>query len=205
MSNLTILKTSIRKFNDLYSLNDLHSASGGEEKHRPTFFIRLDTTKDLITEIESENSDVQICTSTKSFRTGQNKGTWACEELVLAYAMWISPKFHLIVLRAFLNMHKQQCLPQQLALPEPEPTMTVELKVSEWRKLVSVWLQFTRFEESVRYLIRALGLERFGSTHTENSVVFNQTLCYQNLKDTADIVQRLSRQLPTKLKRLAKF
>ena len=52
------------------------------------------------------------------------RGTYACEELVLSYAMWISPKFHLIVLRAFLAMHRNQ--PQQLALPEPEKKFTFE-------------------------------------------------------------------------------
>ena len=35
--------------------------------------------------------------------------------IVIAYVMWISAKFHLIVLRAFLAMHRNQ--PQQPALP----------------------------------------------------------------------------------------
>ena len=50
---------------------------------------------------------VQICTlPVKTVRGGKNPSTYACEELVIAYAMWISPKFHLVVLRAFLNLHK---------------------------------------------------------------------------------------------------
>ena len=112
MSNLAILNTSIRSHENLFSLNDLHVASGGKDKHRPSFFIRLDTTKDLVAEIEQDNSN-----ALKVIR-GTQGGTYACEELVIAYAMWISPKFHLIVLRAFLAMHRNQ--PQQLALPEPE-------------------------------------------------------------------------------------
>lgn len=111
MSNLAILNTSIRSHENLFSLNDLHVASGGKDKHRPSFFIRLDTTKDLVAEIEQDNSN-----ALKVIR-GTQGGTYACEELVIAYAMWISPKFHLIVLRAFLAMHRNQ--PQQLALPEP--------------------------------------------------------------------------------------
>ena len=112
MSNLTILKTAIRTFENLYSLNDLHIASGAEAKHQPSLFIRLDTTQELISEIQKETDKGNIL---QSFRSGVNRGTYACEELVIAYAMWISPKFHLIVLRAFLAMHRNQ--PQQLALP----------------------------------------------------------------------------------------
>ncbi|WP_425287201.1 KilA-N domain-containing protein [Haemophilus influenzae] len=108
MSNLTILKTAIRTFENLYSLNDLHIASGAEAKHQPSLFIRLDATQELISEIQKETDKENIL---QSFRSGVNRGTYACEELVLAYAMWISPKFHLIVLRAFLAMHRNQ--PQQ--------------------------------------------------------------------------------------------
>ena len=103
MSNLAILNTSIRSHENLFSLNDLHQASGGKSKHQPSFFIRLDTTKDLVAEIEKDSE-------TKALKTirGTQGGTYACEELVIAYAMWISPKFHLIVLRAFLAMHKAE-------------------------------------------------------------------------------------------------
>ncbi|URH74560.1 KilA-N domain-containing protein [Pasteurella multocida] len=120
MSNLSILNKSIRVVGGLYSLTDLHKASGNEIKHKPTFFLRLDQTKDLIAEIEKE-SKLQICNSVKVIHGGVNSGTYACEELVLSYAMWISPKFHLIVLRAFLAMHRGEVKPQQLALPEPKP------------------------------------------------------------------------------------
>ncbi|MDD2167358.1 KilA-N domain-containing protein [Glaesserella parasuis] len=140
-TQLTILKTSIRTFENLYSLNDLHLASGGEDKHRPTFFIRLDTTKDLVKEIESENSDVQICTSIKSLRTGVNKGTWACEELALAYATWVSPKFHLVVLRAFIAMHKGGLQNSTQIVPlEPKP---------------DVVLPHEKAEQIAKYLVRA--------------------------------------------------
>ena len=102
MSNLQILNQSIRTFENLYSLNDLHIASGSENKHRPALFARLDQTKDLITEIQKDEKTENILV------TRNGIGTYACEELVIAYAMWISPKFHLIVLRAFLNLHKNQ-------------------------------------------------------------------------------------------------
>lgn len=107
MSNLTILNNSIRQLDNLYSLTDLHRASGGEQKHKPVLFLSNQQTKELISEIEIEGK-VGIPTSVvKTVRGGKNPSTYACEELMLAYAMWISPKFHLVVLRAFLNLHKK--------------------------------------------------------------------------------------------------
>ncbi len=53
--------------------------------------------------------------------------------------MWISPKFHLVVLRAFLAMHKQQTQLQQLALPEPEKKYSCELTEKQWLRFASMW------------------------------------------------------------------
>ncbi|MFU2126488.1 KilA-N domain-containing protein [Gallibacterium anatis] len=118
MSKLTILNTSIRTLNGLYSLNDLHLVSGNDPKHRPSLFIRLETTKDLINEISKEVRSTDLIF--KTLRGRNIQGTWACEELVLSYAMWISPKFHLVVLRAFLAMHKGEVKQQQQNLPLSE-------------------------------------------------------------------------------------
>ncbi|WP_439242381.1 KilA-N domain-containing protein [Lonepinella sp. BR2474] len=104
-TQLAILNNSIRQLDNLYSLTDLHKASGGDEKHKPALFLRLEQTQNLISEIE--NDKVQICTmAVKTIRGGKNPSTYACEELILAYATWISPKFHLVVLRAFIAMHR---------------------------------------------------------------------------------------------------
>ena len=130
MSNLTILNNSIRQSDNLYSLNDLHAASGNDPKHRPTYFIKNQQTQDLITEIERcENSNIAL----KVVKGGRDlglQGTYACEELVIAYAMWISPKFHLIVLRAFLNLHKNSTalLPNTIT---PEQQQAIQSAVQQ--------------------------------------------------------------------------
>ena len=104
MSNqLTILNTPITQIDNLFSLNLVHQSESGEAKHKPSNFLRLDTTQELIAEIESDGQTQAV----KVYR-GSQGGTYVCEELVLSYAMWISPKFHLIVLRAFLAMHKAE-------------------------------------------------------------------------------------------------
>lgn len=133
MSNLTILNNSIRQLDNLYSLTDLHRASGGEQKHKPVLFLSNQQTKELILEIESE-SEVGIPTSAvKTVRGGSDiskQGTYACEELVLSYAMWISPKFHLVVLRAFLNLHKNSTalLPNTIT---PEQQQAIQSAVQQ--------------------------------------------------------------------------
>ena len=130
MSNLTILNNSIRQLDNLYSLTDLHRASGGEQKHKPVLFLSNQQTKELISEIEIEGK-VGIPTSVvKTVRGGKNPSTYACEELMLAYAMWISPKFHLIVLRAFLNLHKKSTalLPNTIT---PEQQQAIQSAVQQ--------------------------------------------------------------------------
>lgn len=124
MSNLAILNTSIRSYENLFSLNDLHQAGGNLTKHKPAFFLRIDMTKDLIVEIEKETPN-----ALKVIRGAQG-GTYACEELMLAYAMWISPKFHLVVLRAFLNLHKNSTalLPNTIT---PEQQQAIQSAVQQ--------------------------------------------------------------------------
>lgn len=188
MSNLTILKTSIRTYNNLYSLNDLHSVSGNDPKHRPNQFIRLDTTQDLVNEIRSEDTDAQICAS---LRTGINKGTWACEELVLAYAMWISPKFHLVVLRAFIAMHKGEAKPQQIALPEPEKKYPVELTEYELQQLGWDWFALSKCIEFVEQLRKPLELLGSAYSAQANGIVSEYG---SMLKRHRPLIQKLTAQ-----------
>lgn len=111
---LTLGTSAIRQLDGLYSLNDLHRAAGGESKDEPNRFMRLDQTQALVAEINSpETGGIGNSTEVQSFKTlaGRKGGTYVCRELVYAYAMWISPKFHLAVIRAFDAMYGQPALP----------------------------------------------------------------------------------------------
>lgn len=107
---LTVAGTNVRQMNGLYSLNDLHKASGSEAKHRPGYFLDVEQTKALHTEIETAGIPA---VKTKE---GRNGGTYACKELVIAYAAWISAAFHLKVIRVFLDVVQPQPEPVQMRL-----------------------------------------------------------------------------------------
>lgn len=185
MSNLAILNTSIRTHESLFSLNDIHKASGGAEKHRPSLFIRLDTTQDLISEIQKEVKSTDLIFKTTGGRG--LRGTYACEELVLSYAMWISPKFHLIVLRAFLAMHRNQ--PQQLALPEPEKKFTFEFTEYELQELAWLWFAFKRGVGTFQHIERAFNV--LGSNMSGQ--IYGQAYEYLSvLRSTNQILNRIT-------------
>lgn len=96
MANVNIAEFVIHELEGLFSLNDLHKASGGHAKHRPGYFIQNNQTKELVAEIETAGIPAVKVTE------GRGGGTYACRELVIAYAAWISAAFHLKVIRVFL-------------------------------------------------------------------------------------------------------
>lgn len=104
-----------------FCLNDLHKTSGNEAKHAPKLFLRNQQTQELISEIDrgtnmylgQKTSECGIPPSVKNkainvIRGGLLQGTYAVKELVYAYAMWISPSFHLQVIRAYDEMIVKQ-------------------------------------------------------------------------------------------------
>lgn len=140
---ISISSTTIRVVDGLFSLNDLHQASGGEKRHQPSDWLRVQQTQDLIAELAKDHdpgmsvSSAQddpgipgtskddentvdfpvIPVAIKTVRgKGKAQGTYACKELVYAYGMWISPRFHLQVIRAFDAMHQAPTVPALPAL-----------------------------------------------------------------------------------------
>ena len=183
MSSLTILKTTIRKFDNLHSLNDLHFAAGGEAKHKPSNFIRLDTTVELIEAIKADSDSEPV----KVIR-GTQGGTYVCEELVLSYAMWISPKFHLIVLRAFLAMHKAESQNANQIQPLVERKYTFEFTEYELEQLVWLWCSHSQMNTLLGQLEKPL--EAIGSRFS--AMVYSHHHEYKrHYLETKDTITRL--------------
>lgn len=94
-AQISVANVAIRQFDNLYSLNDLHKAAGGENRHKPSLWANNNQTLDLIAEIEKAGIP--------AIQKKQGLGTFVCKELVVHYGMWISPAFSLKVIRAFLD------------------------------------------------------------------------------------------------------
>lgn len=98
-AQISVANVAIRQFDNLYSLNDLHKAAGGENRHKPSLWANNNQTLDLIAEIEKAGIP--------AIQKKQGLGTFVCKELVVHYGMWISPAFSLKVIRAFLDTQEE--------------------------------------------------------------------------------------------------
>lgn len=158
---LVIGDFSIRQDEDgRYCINDLHKASGGAEKHKPYNFMRNQQTKDLIAEIERENMMLKSeHHKSKAINTvkgkGLSQGTFVVKELVYYYAMWISAKFHLTVIRAYDAMVMQwQINDRQSISPEQQALLheIVARRSGGERKIFAeMWARHNRHFKIPRY------------------------------------------------------
>lgn len=105
-NNLAIMGVGIhRDAEGRYCLNDCHKAAGATKAKQPNEWLRTEQPNALIQEMaencQSGNSRFGGFPPVSVIKGGGAPGTYAVKELVYAYAMWISPKFHLAVIRAF--------------------------------------------------------------------------------------------------------
>lgn len=130
---LMVANTAIRQDQEgRYCLNDLHKAAGGEKHHAPNEWMRNKQTTELIEELtKPENSGLEQNQPVSVLRGGASPGTYVCKELVYAYAMWISPKFHLTVIRAFDALVSGR-KPEVMAAGV-DPEITRAARMTAWR------------------------------------------------------------------------
>jgi len=161
VNNLIIANVPIRA-DDLgrYSLNDLHKAAGGEERHQPAFFCRRPETQELVAEI-SNSAPAQSCEPVAS-TAGRYGGTFAAKEIVYAYAMWVAPKFHLQVIRTF-----DAAVTGALPAPVAKPTRAAPAK--------SPVMVAASMAPTVVRALRSFGIDKNAAAIGANQIITAQT------------------------------
>lgn len=179
---LTIGEFYIRQDEDgRYCLNDLHKASGGLKKHQVSNFLRVEQTKELIEEIDqTSNMSFEQNISSSNMRSIENSsfsdmrsclkvlngvGTFAVKELVYAYAMWISAKFHLMVIRAYdalvmglISNHQNQ---EQLKI-EDKTTKQERVPLKDAVNLLVAKSKFLNYPDAYGLIHQRFGVGHIG-------------------------------------------
>lgn len=125
-NQITIHAVTIRQDEQgLFCINDLHKVSGGALKHKPGNWLRMEQTQELIKTLNSEDKSIAQIRAIEQNQVvrsipgnGANSGTFVCKELVYAYTMWISPKFHIHVIRTFDTLVSNQAKGPELTPDE---------------------------------------------------------------------------------------
>jgi hypothetical protein len=171
MSNnsLTVCDILIREDAEgRYFLNDLHKAAGGEKKHRPNYWLENQQTIDLIELIKSEQSIAGI----PAILTKQGVGTFVVKPLVYAYAMWISPVFHLHVINAYDAMMSGY-IPEHIIkayeiIVENQPyvkPITAAISLEEYEARKSALTQGLQELSKAKILMTGMELETLRKSH----------------------------------------
>lgn len=156
-TSLTILSTAIRQDADgRYCLNDCHKASGGDPRKRPGEWLRNDQTQALVAELTDAENPASPVSSVKG---GLNQGTYGSEEVILAYAQWISPAFHVQCLRALLALMKGD-IPSARPKRIRKPAFDVAFE-----RCLRVASHFTHLDENQRLLSAARGTKELSGVN----------------------------------------
>ncbi len=128
MSALMIAGIEIHQDQDSrFSLNDFHKAAGGEARHKPSEWMRVGRVQELVDEIGKAGIP-----ALRVVRGGSSPGTYACKELVYAYAMWVSPTFSLHVIRTFDSAAVNDAvIPQERRLPVAADNFEAAKRIAE--------------------------------------------------------------------------
>ncbi len=94
-----------------FNLNALHRASGLGDHKLPSQWLRYDGTKALIAELEQSADSHLAQQAINSVKGGSSPGTFAVQQLAIAYANWISPAFYLQVINTFLDYRAGKLAP----------------------------------------------------------------------------------------------
>lgn len=128
-----------------FNLNCLHKASGAEKKNGPSYWLALESTKQLIEELENQTTEISVVTL-----EGRNGGTFAHELLAIEYAGWISPSFRLQVNQTFLDFRTGKLTRSPACLPNFDDPIAAAEAWIEARKAERLAIGYV--ERQARYI-----------------------------------------------------
>ncbi|MBF7694232.1 KilA-N domain-containing protein [Acinetobacter pollinis] len=200
-----------------YCLNDLHKASGDTRKDRPSYFLENEKTQELIKTIDDENYDVGNPSSFKRAVNiirgrGKEQGTYAVKELVYSYAMWISAKFHLTVIRAYDAMVMQWQINDRKSISPEQQSLLHEIvdrrsngerkiyaemwsrhnrhfKIAKYSQLLSV-----HFSEAVHYL-ETMDIKSSKKLDIQTDLTVFERLSTEVVNQVTDYIWSLNREI----------
>ena len=155
-------QVSINK-DGLYCLNDLHKAAGGEARHQPAQFLRLDSTKELVNELSKEIGDMGNPISV--VKGGKNQGTYVCKELVYSYAMWISAKFHLMVIKIFDQWLNEEYQRKAIRENAREGYKDLSKALKEYKGEKIKWYHYANEADMINLIVLGCTAKDFKSAH----------------------------------------
>ena len=118
--------------NDMISLTDLWKQAGSPDFKKPSHWLRLEVTKDLVSAVGSVGQYVgKALWSTR--RGGTNPGTYAHKSIALAYAKYLDAKLHVLVNEIFFQRVEE----------EKNPDLIVDRAVSTYKRRgkSDIWIQ----------------------------------------------------------------
>jgi hypothetical protein len=168
-NSLIISNHSIRQDAEgRFCLNDLHKAAGNQSKHQPAKWLITQQSIELVEHLKANES----ITGIPVIFSKQGLGTFAVKPLVYAYAMWISPIFHLHVIEAYDAMTNGQ-IPENLIrayeilvenLPYVKP-ITESISLAEYEARKNALMQGLQELNSAKILLTGTELEAFRKLH----------------------------------------
>lgn len=200
-NQISICNTSIRQINGLFSLNDLHKASGGENRHKPNLWSENKQTIDFIVECEKAGNPAIL--------KKQGLGTFVCKELVIHYAMWISPAFSLQVIQHFLNSLSGSLKPDALKTKTALPNGLTLEQQDEIKKFHRELVQTAPKEKQAKLAIQLWSSvkSKFGVSYKEVASehypevlsLMARVAVEQNQALTGEVLDKLDKQQNPKL------
>jgi hypothetical protein len=162
----------------MVNVTEMFKASGAPEHKKPAKWVEHESTQELIEEVLKSSQRTSITETRKGTTEGGQRGggsTWYCEELALAYAMYLSPALHLACLRFVLeHWHGGPALPA----PQADDCTIEAQRINDIHSTV------VNLDQRVMNIEQALeGVERIEVARHYSGGVYIARMAIEELKD----------------------